>query len=63
MLQQYMAAHSSDTPTNLAVDNPGLKASVHMIAVPSREYLSPEIEEASRICLDHTVGVQLHAAS
>lgn len=63
MLKQHMAAHSSDTPTNLAVDNPGLSVSVHMTAVPSREYPSPEIEEVSRISLDRSVGVQLHVAS
>ncbi len=62
MLQQHMAAHSSDTPTNLAVDNPELSVSVHTIAVPSRECLSPEIGEAFHTSLDRSVGVDIPAA-
>ncbi len=57
-----MVAHLPDTPTNLAVDNPGLSVSVHTIAVPSKVYLSPEIGEVFRTSLDRSVSAYAQPA-
>ena len=62
MLQQHTAVHLSGIQTNRAVDNPGLSVFVHTIAVPSREYLLPEIEKVLHIYLDRSMSVYIHAA-
>ena len=62
MLQRHMTAYSPDTQTILAVDNPGLGVSVHTVVVPSREYLSPEIEEVFRTSLDRSVNAYTQPA-